>query len=158
MSSATAATPARPPTAPNGVSSSGQHHGQLDHVPLGRDPLPVEKDMMQLARLGEIGAIQKLFDSREFDANYSDEQGIAPLHWAAINNHYALCHFLIQSGANVNARGGDAAATPVLWAAKRCHYYVVNLLLRNGADPLLADDQGYNLLHSATLDGNVYQI
>ncbi|KAK5146745.1 hypothetical protein LTR04_000982 [Oleoguttula sp. CCFEE 6159] len=158
MSSATAATPAPPPTAPNRVSSSGHHHGQLDDVSLGRDPLPVEKDIMQLARLGEIGAIQKLFDSREFDANYSDEQGITPLHWAAINNHHALCHFLIRSGANVNARGGDAAATPVLWAAKRCHYYIVNLLLRNGADPLLADDQGYNLLHSATLDGNVYQI
>jgi hypothetical protein len=78
--------------------------------------------------------------------------------WAAINNHYALCHFLIQNGAPVNAKGGDAIATPVLWAAKRCHYYVVNLLLEHGADPLLTDDQGFNLLHSATLDGNVYQL
>jgi hypothetical protein len=34
----------------------------------------------------------------------------------------------------------------------------VNLLLDHGADPLLTDDQGFNLLHSATLDGNVYQI
>jgi hypothetical protein len=49
-------------------------------------------------------------------------------------------------------------ATPVLWAAKKCHYYIVNLLLQNGADPLLTDDQGFNLLHSATLDGNVFQI
>lgn len=46
----------------------------------------------------------------------------------------------------------------MLWAAKKCHYYVVDLLLKNGADPLLADDQGFNLLHSATLDGNVFQI
>ena len=78
--------------------------------------------------------------------------------WAAINNHFALCHFLIQTGASVNAKGGDADATPVLWAAKRCHYYIVNLLLEHGADPLLTDDQGFNLLHSATLDGNVYQL
>lgn len=78
--------------------------------------------------------------------------------WAAINNHYALCHFLIQAGAPINAKGGDAVATPVLWAAKRCNYYVVNLLLDHGADPLLTDDQGFNLLHSATLDGNVYQL
>jgi hypothetical protein len=34
----------------------------------------------------------------------------------------------------------------------------VNLLLDHGADPLLTDDQGFNLLHSATLDGNVYQL
>lgn len=58
----------------------------------------------------------------------------------------------------MNAKGGDAVATPVLWAAKRCHYYVVNLLLQHGADPLLTDDQGFNLLHSATLDGNVFQL
>lgn len=46
----------------------------------------------------------------------------------------------------------------MLWAAKRCHYYIVNLLLQNGADPLLTDNGGFNLLHSATLDGNVYQL
>lgn len=58
----------------------------------------------------------------------------------------------------MNARGGDAEATPVLWASKKCNLQIVNLLLQNGANPLLADDQGYNLLHSATLDGNVYQL
>ncbi|KAF3043680.1 Palmitoyltransferase zdhhc13 [Didymella heteroderae] len=136
--------------------SSGQH--ELDDMADKKPSLPVEEDIMQLARLGEIGAIQKLFDSGKFDATYTDEQGITPLHWAAINNHYALCHFLIQSGAPLNAKGGDAVATPVLWAAKRCNYYIVNLLLEHGADPLLTDDQGFNLLHSATLDGNVYQL
>ncbi|KIW05991.1 uncharacterized protein PV09_03175 [Verruconis gallopava] len=147
------------PSRPNGVLKDGtarDAHELQDVAP--KPPLPVEEDIMQLARLGEIGAIQRLFDSGKYDATYADEQGITPLHWAAINNHYALCHFLIKSGANVNAKGGDAVATPVLWAAKKCHYYVVNLLLENGADPLLTDDQGFNLLHSATLDGNVFQI
>jgi len=46
----------------------------------------------------------------------------------------------------------------VLWASKRCHLPVVSLLLAHGADPLVQDDQGYNLLHSATLDGNVFQL
>lgn len=58
----------------------------------------------------------------------------------------------------MNAKGGDAQATPVLWASKRFNLEVVSLLLSNGADPLIRDDQGYNLLHSATLDGNVYQL
>ncbi|KAK5127824.1 hypothetical protein LTR85_004940 [Meristemomyces frigidus] len=120
--------------------------------------LPVEQDLMQLARLGELRSIQRLFDSGKYNAKSTDEQGITALHWAAINGHHALCHFLIQSGADVNARGGDAQATPVLWASKRCHLQIVSLLLANGADPLLKDDQGYNLLHSATLDGNVYQL
>jgi hypothetical protein len=42
--------------------------------------LPVKDDIMQLAGLGEIGAIQKLFDRGKFDATYKDEQGITPLH------------------------------------------------------------------------------
>jgi protein AFG1 len=49
-------------------------------------------------------------------------------------------------------------ATPVLWASKRFNLPVISLLLSHGADPLLRDDQGYNLLHSATLDGNVFQL
>lgn len=78
------------------------------------------------------------------------------LQWAAINNHYALCKYLIESGAEVNAKGGESVATPAMWAAQRCHLYVVHLLLQNGADPLLTDGQGYNILHLATFDGNVF--
>ena len=67
-----------------------------------------------------------------------------------------MCKFLIDSGADVNAKGGEAIATPAMWAAQRCNYYVVNLLLKHGADPLLTDAQGYNILHLATFDGNVF--
>lgn len=42
--------------------------------------VPIEEDIMQLARLGEIGAIQKLFEIGKFDARYADEEGITPLH------------------------------------------------------------------------------
>ena len=76
--------------------------------------------------------------------------------WAAINNRYALCKYLLETGADVNAKGGEAVATPAMWAAQRCNYYVVNLLLQHGADPILTDGQGYNILHLATFDGNVF--
>jgi hypothetical protein len=58
--------------------ATGEH--ELDNIPDKKPSLPVEEDIMQLARLGEIGAIQKLFDSGKFDATYKDEQGITPLH------------------------------------------------------------------------------
>lgn len=120
--------------------------------------LPIESDIMQLARLGEIGAMQKLFDTKKFNAKHKDEEGITPLHWAAINNQYAMCRFLLDSGADVNAKGGESVATPAMWAAQRCHYYIVDLLLQRGADPLLTDVQGYNILHLATIDGNAYLV
>ena len=43
-----------------------------------------------------------------------------------------------------------------MWAAQKCHYYIVNLLLHHGADPLFTDGQGYNILHLATFDGNLF--
>lgn len=58
----------------------------------------------------------------------------------------------------MNAQGGDVHATPVLWAARNCNYYIVDLLLQHGADPLLTDDQGFNLIQNATMDGNVFQL
>lgn len=45
-----------------------------------KTPVPIEEDIMQLARLGEIGAIQKLFESGKYHARYADEEGITPLH------------------------------------------------------------------------------
>jgi palmitoyltransferase ZDHHC13/17 len=76
--------------------------------------------------------------------------------WAAINNQYAACAFLINAGADVNARGGVSVATPAMWAAQRCHYYVVNLLMQAGTDPMLVDGQGLNIVHLATIDGNSF--
>lgn len=76
-------------TAPSPPDSRGpgqQHENDNDgDVELAtmadqKPSLPVEEDIMQLARLGEIASIQKLFDSGKFDATYKDEQGITPLH------------------------------------------------------------------------------
>ncbi|KAI6895457.1 hypothetical protein KC334_g11512 [Hortaea werneckii] len=42
--------------------------------------LPVEQDLMQLARLGELRGVQRLFDSGRYTAKSTDEQGITALH------------------------------------------------------------------------------
>lgn len=67
-----------------------------------------------------------------------------------------MCKFLLDSGADVNAKGGESVATPAMWAAQRSLYYIVNLLLSYGADPLLVDVQGFNMFHLATVDGNAF--
>ncbi|KAI9826321.1 MAG: palmitoyltransferase akr1 [Thelocarpon impressellum] len=151
-----------PPSAANGTASTAPpkptdgENVELKDVRSSQLSLPLAEDIMQLARLGEVDSIKALFDTGKFDAKYKDEEGITPLHWAAINNQYALCKFLVEAGVDVNAKGGESVATPAMWAAQKCHYYTVNLLLRNGADPLITDVQGYNMLHLATFDGNVF--
>lgn len=64
----------------NGGAKSPSQGVEMSNMENGKPPLPVEEDLMQLARLGEIGAIQKLFDGGKFDATYTDEQGITALH------------------------------------------------------------------------------
>lgn len=67
-----------------------------------------------------------------------------------------MCKFLLDEGADVNKKGGESVATPAMWAAQRCHYYTVHLLLQYGADPLITDISGYNILHLATFEGNIF--
>ncbi|KAI1435801.1 hypothetical protein GGR50DRAFT_654933 [Xylaria sp. CBS 124048] len=119
------------------------------------DTAPAQPDIMALARVGDIHGMEKLFESSEYDATYTDDEGITPLHWAAINNQYAMCKFLIDKGADINRKGGQSVATPLQWAAGCSHYYTVDLLLQHGADPLITDSQGYNTLHISTFNGNV---
>jgi len=84
------------PIAASSHAANGTIVGPDDQVELKemtpvKPSIPVEEDIMQLARLGEIGAIQKLFDSGKFDANYKDEQGITPLHVCRRFNCSAVC-------------------------------------------------------------------
>lgn len=42
--------------------------------------IPLGEDIMQLARIGEVPAMQKLFETKKLSATYKDEEGITPLH------------------------------------------------------------------------------
>ena len=50
-----------------------------EDAPKEADP-PLEEDVMRLARFGEIGQIQKLFDTGKATASYKDASGLTPLH------------------------------------------------------------------------------
>lgn len=69
---------------PNGKTTaaapklSDDDHVELkDMLPSG--PLP-EEDIMQLARVGDIAGIEKLYESGKFEPTYCDHEGITPLH------------------------------------------------------------------------------
>ena len=59
---------------------TGENTGDLDKMAPPEDKLPLHEDIMQLARLGEIGPIQTLFETGKFSAKYKDQEGITPLH------------------------------------------------------------------------------
>lgn len=60
------------------LSDSG--HVELEEMlPSGPDATPAE-DIMQLARIGDIQGIEKLYSTGKYDALYCDAEGITPLH------------------------------------------------------------------------------
>lgn len=59
---------------------TGGNTVELDQIAPPKDKLPLHEDIMQLARLGEIGPIQTLFETGKYNARYKDHEGITPLH------------------------------------------------------------------------------
>lgn len=66
------------------VSNGKDTPNDVEMKSLRPDPpkgsIPLGEDVMQLARMGEIGAMQNLFTAKRFTANHRDEEGITPLH------------------------------------------------------------------------------
>lgn len=65
-------------TLPPKMSANGMM--ELERRSPPEDKLPLHEDIMQLARLGEIEPVKKLFEDGKFDAQYQDGEGITPLH------------------------------------------------------------------------------
>ena len=53
---------------------------ELGERRLAEVKLPLHEDVMQLARLGELAPIQKLYDEGTIKADLKDDEGITPLH------------------------------------------------------------------------------
>jgi len=59
---------------------SDDDHVEMEEIVSSGSPVNPDEDIMQLARLGDIQGIEKLFDSGKFDGTYADAEGITPLH------------------------------------------------------------------------------
>ena len=53
---------------------------ELKRIPSTPPAIDPEEYIMQLARIGHLAGVQRLFESGRFDATFKDEQAITPLH------------------------------------------------------------------------------
>lgn len=63
---------------PNGNNNGGGGAGAANGKAGGDGE--VETDIMQIARIGDIPAMEALFETKEYDATYADDEGITALH------------------------------------------------------------------------------
>ncbi|CCE62194.1 hypothetical protein TPHA_0C00370 [Tetrapisispora phaffii CBS 4417] len=105
----------------------------------------------------DIDTVKELIESGAVDIHhdYNDNDHITGLHWACVNNRFAISQYLIKKGADVNKKAGKLNATPLHWAASYGYVHIVDCLLKHGADPTIVDDQGFNLLHLSINSSNI---
>ncbi|XP_021085969.1 ankyrin repeat domain-containing protein 39 isoform X1 [Mesocricetus auratus] len=111
-----------------------------------------EKGIWSAALNGDLGRV-KHFIQKATDPSQPDSAGYTALHYASRNGHYAVCQFLLESGAKCDAQTHGGATA--LHRASYCgHTEIARLLLSHGCDPRLVDDDGMTSLHKAAEKGH----
>lgn len=75
--------PIQPPAKSTKAEPQVNSDMEMGNLPNGNAVNPAE-DIMQISRIGDIPAMEKLFQSDKYDATYSDDEGITALHVGAI--------------------------------------------------------------------------
>ena len=78
---------------------------------------------------------------------------VTPLHLASREGHVAVARFLLEHGADADARDNDNC-TPLHWASQQGHLEVVHDLVERGIDVNARDHSNWTPLHGASQDGH----
>jgi ankyrin repeat protein len=98
------------------------------------------------------GNFKTFVELLKFDANQAitDENGLLPIHFAAINNRVEMLQVLLDwSVSFINYPDPFQLKTALHLAAERGHISIVQELLERGADVSLADSEGFLSIHLA---------
>jgi ankyrin repeat protein len=84
---------------------------------------------------------------RSANYNIRRNEGLAPIHYAVIDNYAGLFAFLIEKKVDVNIKS-TSGATPLHEAVRRGDIAVIKTLINNGADVNSKDAKGNTPLHT----------
>lgn len=97
----------------------------------------------QLAKNGDVAAIERLLVENNESINELDANGMTPLHYAAARGHIEIVRTLLtQNNLDINVKTPITHITPLHYAATHGHVEIIKLLLatRN----IIADTQDQN--------------
>ena len=138
-------------TMPN-IGAGAPSSKQLESVHQKAQELQREYEQnMQTAKSKAYDRIKQIM-TRGGDIDVMDNEG-TPLHWAALYGFEVEAKWLIEQGANVNAKRSDGS-TPLFLAASFGHEAVARVLIANDADVNTRNPYGYTPLFAAALDGH----
>ncbi|XP_016825665.1 ankyrin repeat domain-containing protein 39 isoform X4 [Cricetulus griseus] len=121
------------------------HPGAVPGAQQTLEEMDFERGIWSAALNGDLGRV-KHFIQKATDPSQPDSAGYTALHYASRNGHYAVCQFLLESGAKCDAQTHGGATA--LHRASYCgHTEIARLLLSHGSNPRLVDDDGMTSLH-----------
>src|SRR5262245_59152703 len=109
--------------------------------------------IFESVRSGDIKRVKELLKNDPKLATTRSEDGSTPLHLAALEGHSAIAQLLIDSRAEVNARG-PRNETPLHLAMYDGHRELAELLLDHKADLNAQNSSGETPLHIAARKGH----
>ncbi|XP_052049360.1 ankyrin repeat domain-containing protein 39 isoform X4 [Apodemus sylvaticus] len=125
------------------------HPSAVPGVQQTLEEMDFERGIWSAALNGDLGRV-KYFIQKATDPSQPDSAGYTALHYASRNGHYAVCQFLLESGAKCDAQTHGGATA--LHRASYCgHTEIARLLLSHGSNPRLVDDDGMTSLHKVCL-------
>jgi len=102
----------------------------------------------------DLTEVKKILSKCPDLVNTKDQNGCTPLHLATKKDCKDIVHFLLSSGASVDAKLNDNY-TSLHIASKEGYLEIVELLVANGADINAKGLDGYTPLHCAARNGYV---
>lgn len=106
------------------------------------EQIKLNKQFMRAAATGRLTEMKKLVEQGA-DINYKIRKGRhnylrTPLHEACRGRRFVAAKYLIENGADVDAKDGQGF-TPLILATRHGSLVIVKLLVENGADVRLSD-------------------
>jgi len=112
--------------------------------------------LMSHAALGNLKEIELIMDHSTDDIDVPDENGMCPIHWAALRGHLNVVNYLISKGADVDALN-SGLNSPLLCAAAGGFQHVVQRLLSADADITVRNLKDMDVLFMAAIYGYRYE-
>lgn len=104
----------------------------------------------EAAAIGDVDTMEFLLDEHHVPINDFSFDGWTPLHLSAFFGHFETAKYLINHGADVNAKSTNSSANmPIHAAVAGRKFPLVQLLLEHQADPNVKQEGGWTPLHQA---------
>ncbi|CAF0741109.1 unnamed protein product [Brachionus calyciflorus] len=112
------------------------------------DEIDFEKSIFNACVYGDLEKVKQFVQQKGYSIiNSQDKNGYTCLHYSARNNHFEICKYLLENGADVTLKTNSCKSTALHRAAFIGNYKIVKLLLSYNSSPIEQDCDGKTPVH-----------